>query len=163
MQDDFENVYDMIEHAIELAFEGKMTLKFYDYLKYRKTKKYEVDSFIESSTAAEISEQVVELEEYIKGGADNDHKQLREAYGHIPKVYWRMHGGINVTENLEEEKKSLNNDKPEINRGVELLLRRRKEKPEKPKTFQVKFGNLIALWNREIVFHFNFYLDIRKK
>jgi len=85
MKDDFENVYDMIEHAIELAFEGKMTLKFYDYLKYRKTKKYEVDSFIESSTAAEISDQVLELEEYIKGGADSDHKQLREAYGHIPK------------------------------------------------------------------------------
>ena len=85
MKDDFENVYDMIEHAIELAFDGKMTLKFYDYLKYRKTKKYEVDSFIESSTAAEISEQVLELEGYIKGGSDNDHKQLREAYGHIPK------------------------------------------------------------------------------
>ena len=74
-----------------------------------------------------------------------------------------MHGGINVTENLEDEKNSLNNDKPEINRGVELLLRRRKTKPEPPKTFQVKFGNLIALWNREIVFHLNFYLDIRKK
>ena len=73
-----------------------------------------------------------------------------------------MHGGINVTENLEDEKKSLNNDKPEINRGVELLLRRR-NKPEKPKTFQVKFGNLIALWNREIVFHLNFYIDLRKK
>ena len=67
-----------------------------------------------------------------------------------------------MTENLEEEKKFLNNDKPDINRGVELLLRRR-NKPEKPKTFQVKFGNLIALWNREIVFHLNFYLDIRKK
>ena len=74
-----------------------------------------------------------------------------------------MHGGINVTVDLAEEKNSLNNDKPEINRGVELLLRRRKEKPEKPKTFQVKFGNLIALWNREIVFHLNFYFDIRKK
>ena len=73
-----------------------------------------------------------------------------------------MHGGINMTEDQEEEKKDLNNDKPQINRGVELLLRRRK-KPEKPKTFQVKFGNLIALWNREIIFHFNFYLDIRKK
>ena len=74
-----------------------------------------------------------------------------------------MHGGIKVTEDQAEEKKDLNNDKPEINRGVELLLRnRRKEKPEKPKTFQVKFGNLIALWNTEIVFHFNFYLDIRK-
>ena len=74
-----------------------------------------------------------------------------------------MHGGINVTEDQVEEKKDLNNDKPEINRGVELLLRRKKEKPEKPKTFQVKFGNLISLWNREIVFHLNFYFDIRKK
>ena len=71
-----------------------------------------------------------------------------------------------MTEDQAEEKKNLNNDKPEINRGVELLLRRRRnkpEEPEKPKTFQVKFGNLIALWNREIVFHLNFYLDIRKK
>ena len=74
-----------------------------------------------------------------------------------------MHGGINVTDDQVEEKKDLNNDKPEINRGVELLLRRKKEKPEKPKTFQVKFGNLISLWNREIVFHLNFYFDIRKK
>jgi len=67
-----------------------------------------------------------------------------------------------MTEDLEDEKKSLNKSKPDINRGVELLLRNRR-KPEKPKTFQVKFGNLIALWNREIVFHFDFYLDIRKK
>ena len=85
MKDDFETVYDMIEHAIELAFEGKMQLKFYNFLKYRKTKKYEVDAFIDSSTAAEIADQVLELEEYIKGGGDNQHKQLREAYGHIPK------------------------------------------------------------------------------
>ena len=70
-----------------------------------------------------------------------------------------------MTEDQAEEKKDLNNDKPEINRGVELLLRSRTkpEEPEKPKTFQVKFGNLIALWNREIVFHLNFFLDIRKK
>ena len=67
-----------------------------------------------------------------------------------------------MIENLEDEEKSLNNPEPTLNRGVELLLRRR-EKPEPPKTFQVKFGNLIALWNREIVFHLNFYLDIRKK
>ena len=68
-----------------------------------------------------------------------------------------------MTEDQEEEKKDLNNDKPEINRGVELLLRNRRRKPDPPKTFQVKFGKLIALWNREIIFHFNFYLDIRKK
>jgi hypothetical protein len=68
-----------------------------------------------------------------------------------------------MTEDQEDEKKVLNNDKPELNRGVELLLRNRRKKPDPPKTFQVKFGKLIALWNREIIFHFNFYLDIRKK
>ena len=83
--DDFETVYDMIEHAIELAFDGKMQLKFYEFLQYRKTKKYEVDAFIESSTAAEISDITLELNEYIIGGQDNEHKQLREGYGHISK------------------------------------------------------------------------------
>jgi len=67
-----------------------------------------------------------------------------------------------MTKDQEEEKTTLNKEKPEINRGVELLLRRRR-KPEKPKTFQVKFGNMISFFKREIVFHFNFYLDIRKK
>ena len=68
-----------------------------------------------------------------------------------------------MTENQEEEKKDLNKNEPlEINRGVELLLRNRRKKPDKPKTFQVKFGKLISLWNREIVFQFNVYLDIRK-
>jgi len=67
-----------------------------------------------------------------------------------------------VTENLEDEEKFLNNPEPTLNKGVELLLRRR-NKPDPPKTFQVKFGNLIALWNREIVFHLNFYIDLRKK
>ena len=73
-----------------------------------------------------------------------------------------MQRGIVMTEDQEDEKKDLNKDKPEINRGVELLLRNRRKKPDKPKTFQVKFGKLISLWNREIVFHVNVYLDIRK-
>ena len=74
-----------------------------------------------------------------------------------------MQRGIVMTEDQEDEKKDLNKDKPlEINRGVELLLRNRRKKPDKPKIFQVKFGKLISLWNREIVFHLNVYLDIRK-
>jgi len=86
MKDDFENVYDMIEHAIDYAFfKGNMQLKFYEYLRYRKTTKAEIDSFIESSTAQELSQIVNELTEYIKGGNDSDHKQLREGYGHISK------------------------------------------------------------------------------
>ena len=85
MRDDFDNVYDMLEHAIEYAFEGKMQLKFYEFLKYRKTTRAEVDAFLQSSTAKELADEVVELQEYIKGGKDNLHQQLREAYGHISK------------------------------------------------------------------------------
>ena len=85
MKDDFENVYELIEHALELAFEGKMQLKFYEFLKYRKTTNAEVDAFLHSSTAKELADEVIELEEYIKGGNDSNHKQLREAYGHISK------------------------------------------------------------------------------
>ena len=50
MKDDFENVYDLVEHAIEYAFEGKMTLKFYEFLKYRKTTKAEADAFLQRHT-----------------------------------------------------------------------------------------------------------------
>ena len=85
MKDDFDNVYDLIEHAIEYAFEGKMQLRFYEFLKYRKTTRAEIDAFLGSSTAKELASEVVELEEYIKGGRDSNHQQLREAYGHIPK------------------------------------------------------------------------------
>ena len=85
MKDDFENVYDLVEHAIEYAFEGKLTLKFYEFLKYRKTTKAEIDSFLRSSTAKELADEVLELKDYIKGGRDSNHQQLREAYGHIPK------------------------------------------------------------------------------
>ena len=67
-----------------------------------------------------------------------------------------------MTEKEEEKESILNNSNVEINKGVELLLRNRRRVKPKPKTFQVKFGKLISLWNREIVFHFDFYLDIRK-
>ena len=73
--------------------------------------------------------------------------------------------GTNEKNNQEGES-SLNkregNSIP-VNRGVELLLRNRRRKPEPPKTFQIKFGNMVSFMKREIVFHFNFYLDIRKK
>tara|TARA_R100000781_G_scaffold113018_1_gene80842 strand:+ start:881 stop:1081 length:201 start_codon:yes stop_codon:yes gene_type:complete len=59
-----------------------------------------------------------------------------------------------MTEKEEEEKRILNKDKPEINKGVELLLRNRRKKP-KPKIFQVEF----SFFGREIAF----YLDITRK
>ena len=74
-----------------------------------------------------------------------------------------MHGGIVMTDDLGDEKSILNKSDPHINRGVELLLRNRRAKPEQPKTFQVKFGKMISLLRREFVIHLNFYLDVRKK
>ena len=65
-----------------------------------------------------------------------------------------MHLGTVMTEKEEEEKRILNKDKPEINKGVELLLRNRRKKP-KPKIFQVKF----SFFGREITLS----LDINKK
>lgn len=74
-----------------------------------------------------------------------------------------MQRGIVMNADQEEGKSNLNKSDPHINRGVELLLRNRRGKPEPPKTFQIKFGKMVALFRREIVFHLNFYLDIRKK
>ena len=85
MEQNLIDIYDLIEHAIDNAFEGKLNLKFYDYLKESKIKKHEIDAFILSTTANEISDLILDLDEYIKGGTDSQHKQLREGYGHIPK------------------------------------------------------------------------------
>ena len=59
-----------------------------------------------------------------------------------------------MTKEEAEEKSTLNKDNAEINKGVELLLRNRRKKPQ-PKTFQVKFSFL----SREITLS----LDIKKK
>ena len=85
MENDLLEVYNDVEVAIDYAFKGKFVMKFYDYLKVRKTKRAEVEEFIESSTANEISNLVMDLEDYLEGGNDEIHKQLREGYGHIPK------------------------------------------------------------------------------
>ena len=85
MEQHLIDIYDLVEHAIDNAFEGQMNLKFYDFLKESKIKKHEIDSFIESTTANELSELTMDLDEYIAGGSDSIHKQLREGYGHIPK------------------------------------------------------------------------------
>ena len=85
METNLNEVYDDVEQAIDYAFNGKFVLKFYDYLKIKQAKRHEVEEFIESSCAHNLSFIVLDLEEYIRGGPDDEHKQLREAYGHIPK------------------------------------------------------------------------------
>ena len=85
MEQNLIDIYDLIEHAIDNAFEGRLNLKFYDYLKDTKTKKHEIDEFLGSTTITELNSLVNDLEAYLEGGSDDVHKQLREGYGHIPK------------------------------------------------------------------------------
>ena len=73
-----------LEDAIDIREVKNLTLAN-QFLKYRRTTKAEIDAFLQSSTAKELADEVVELREYIRGGKDNEHKQLREAYHHIPK------------------------------------------------------------------------------
>ena len=78
-----EEFYELIERAIDAAVkpDGKFLFKVYPYLKAGKWTRPSVDRFIESSTATEINDIIMQLEGYIKGGD----KQLLKAYGHIPK------------------------------------------------------------------------------
>ena len=85
METNIHEVYNDVEKAIDYAFNGQFVLKFYDYLKVRGTKRVEVEEFIESATASELNNLVMDLDDYLEGGSDEMHKQLREGYGHIPK------------------------------------------------------------------------------
>ena len=85
MSNNFEEVYYVLEEALELAFQGKFVVKLYDYFEVRGVTKAEADQFLHSSTAKALADEVIELDEYIKGGKDSNHQQLREAYHHIPK------------------------------------------------------------------------------
>ena len=109
MEQNLIDIYDLIEHAIDNAFEGQMNLKFYNYLKDSKVKKHEIDEFILSTTTNEISNLILDLDEYLKGGNDNEHKQLREGYGHIPKPQARKIR--NYLESFIDDAERYSNDK----------------------------------------------------
>ena len=85
MESTLYEVYYDVERAIDYAFRSKFVLKFYDYLKIKELKKSQIEEFIESKTASNINDLIEELSSYIEGGSDNQHKQLREAYGHLSK------------------------------------------------------------------------------
>ena len=74
-----------------------------------------------------------------------------------------MPGNTIMTKDQEGKKSKLNNNELQINRGVELLLRNRRKRESKPKTFQVKFGKMISLFKREFHFFIEFHFDVRKK
>lgn len=85
MQEEIVNLQYDVEKAVDFAFQGKFILNFYQYLQTSNAKRRHAEQFIGSKTAESINSMILELDEYLKGGQDPEHKFLREAYGHIPK------------------------------------------------------------------------------
>jgi len=85
MEEEVVTLHYDVEKAIDYAFQGKFILNFYQYLQTNNAKRRHAEEFIGSNTATSINSIVLELDEYLHGGQDSEHKLLREAYGHIPK------------------------------------------------------------------------------
>jgi len=80
------NFLDIVEHAIDYAFKDhKFMLDMYAYLKNENMTRRDVQEFLEGPTAQNITLTIYDLEDYLEGGSDNQHKQLREAYGYLGK------------------------------------------------------------------------------
>ena len=56
MSNNFEEVYYVLEEALELAFQGKFVVRLYDYFQSRGVTKVEADQFLNSSTAKELAD-----------------------------------------------------------------------------------------------------------
>tara|TARA_B100000287_G_scaffold426968_1_gene475774 strand:- start:407 stop:748 length:342 start_codon:yes stop_codon:yes gene_type:complete len=80
------NLYYLVDEAIDNAFtRDRFILDLYQYAKSHKMTAKDMSEFLMSSVAEEVKNLILELDEYLKGGRDNEHQQLREAYGNIPK------------------------------------------------------------------------------
>ncbi len=102
--------YDVVEHAIDHAFKGKFVLNMYQYLTDIKATRRDAAEFIESSAGREMNLLIMDLEDYLEGGNDADHKQLREGYGHLGKPEARkiknyLYGILQDAWRYEQEKK----------------------------------------------------------
>ena len=104
------DLYDVVEHTIDYAFQGKYMLNMYEYLKSNKVTKRDVEEFINSTSANEINLLILDLDDYLEGGSDKEHQQLREGYGHLGKPEARkirnyLYGVLQDAWKYEQEKK----------------------------------------------------------
>lgn len=80
------DIYEIIESAVDQAFvRQKFNLNLYNYLKENKFTKNELEEILNSSSIDTIKTVSTDLSEYIEGGSDEMHKQIREAYGYLSK------------------------------------------------------------------------------
>jgi hypothetical protein len=86
MKQKLAEVYNLIEGAVDDAFlKQNLNLKLYEYLKQNNFSKDDLGEILHSPSVTNISSTSSDLADYIEGGSDDDHKQLREAYGYLSK------------------------------------------------------------------------------
>lgn len=86
MKQKLAEVYNLIEGAVDDAFlKQNLNLKLYDYLRQNNFTKDDLGELLDSHCLNSISSISEELGDYIVGGSDGIHKQLREAYGYMSK------------------------------------------------------------------------------
>ena len=74
------DLFDIVEQVLDNVFVSKVyTFDMYRYLRSNEVKRPVVDEFVDSITAKNIQTTVDELNLYLEGGNDSDHKQIREA------------------------------------------------------------------------------------
>jgi hypothetical protein len=106
-----EELYGLVEKSVDYAItQKKYMFNMYSYLKDNKLTKNQVTKFIESPTAVSLSHTITELDGYLEGGNDSEHKLLREAYGHLGKPDARkirnyLHGILNDAQKYEQERR----------------------------------------------------------
>ena len=106
-----QEIYEIVEQAIDFVFEGKYYLNLYQLLQLKKATKITAKNFLESSVADEIKDIIKELNQYLEGGQDEQHKQLREAYGYLGKPQARkimnyLQGFLNDAQRYSNDRKS---------------------------------------------------------
>lgn len=111
METTYHEVYYDVEKAIDYAFKGKFVLNFYEYLKIKGIIKKQIEEILQSKIVININELIIDLDTYIEGGSDNQHKQLREAYGHLSKPQARkirnyLQGILDDAEKYKNEKRT---------------------------------------------------------
>jgi hypothetical protein len=106
------DIHNDVEISIDYAFHGKFVLNFYEYLKVKCAKRTEVEEFLQGHTVKNIGSIIQDIEDYLEGRSDdNQYKQLREAYGHIPKPQARKIKNY-LTGILEDAKKYIYEKRP---------------------------------------------------
>ena len=64
-----DELYDVVEHTIDYAFQGRYMLDMYEYLRSSKASRTVVEEFLMSCTATEVKNLVLDLEGYLEGGS----------------------------------------------------------------------------------------------